>query len=59
MTRIVHLDVKDKWVIVFRYMPEEISAERRQHLSRPSNLRFKTMLARDRGARGIDRRQRS
>lgn len=49
----VHLDVKDKWVIVFRYMPENVSAERRQHLSRPSQLRFKTMLARDRGARGL------
>ena len=49
----VHLDVKDKWVLVLRYMPENISAERRQHLSRPSQLRFKTMLARDRGARGL------
>ncbi len=49
----VHLDVKDKWVVVFRYMPENISNERRQHLSRPSQLRFKTMLARDRGARGL------
>ena len=49
----VHLDVKDKWVVVFRYMPEEVTAERRQHLSRPSQLRFKTMLARDRGARGV------
>ena len=49
----VHLDVKDKWVVVLRYMPEDISAARRQHLSRPSQLRFKTMLARDRGARGL------
>lgn len=49
----VHLDVKDKWVVVFRFMPEDISAKRRQHLSRPSQLRFKTMLARDRGARGL------
>ena len=49
----VHLDVRDKWVVVLRYMPENISAERRQHLSRPSQLRFKTMLARDRGARGL------
>ena len=49
----VHLDVKDKWVMVFRYMPEDISAERRQHLSRHQNPRFKAMVARDKGARGL------
>jgi Tol biopolymer transport system component len=49
----VHLDVKDKWVMVFRYMPDDISAERRQHLSRYSHPRFKAMVARDRGARGL------
>ncbi|MFV2069780.1 MAG: M28 family peptidase, partial [Pirellulales bacterium] len=49
----VHLDVTGKWVLVFRYMPEQITPERRQHLSRYSSLRFKTMLARDKGARGI------
>ena len=48
-----HLDVTDKWVLVLRYMPEEISAERRQHLSRYASLRYKTMLARDSGARGL------
>jgi hypothetical protein len=49
----VHLDVKDKWVLVFRFLPEKISAERRQHLNRPSQLRFKTSFARERGARGL------
>ncbi len=49
----VHLDVKDKWVVVFRYMPENVSAEKRQHLSRASQLRFKAVVARDRGARGM------
>ena len=34
-------------------MPEEITAEQRQHLSRHSSLRFKAMVARDRGARGL------
>jgi Tol biopolymer transport system component len=48
-----HLDISDKWVLVFRYLPEEISPEFRQHLSRYSSLRFKAMTARDRGARGI------
>ncbi|HEY3394051.1 MAG TPA: M28 family peptidase [Lacipirellulaceae bacterium] len=49
----VHLDVKDKWVLVFRFLPESISAERRQQLNRPSQLRFKTSFARERGARGL------
>ena len=49
----VHLDVKDKWILALRFMPESISAERRQHLSRYSSLRYKAMVARDRGARGV------
>ncbi len=49
----VHLDVTDKWVLVFRYLPEDISPEFRQHLSRYSSLRFKAMVARDLGARGL------
>ncbi len=48
-----HLDVKDKWVLVFRYLPEQVSPARRQHLSRHSSLRYKAMVARDRGARGL------
>lgn len=49
----VHLDVKGKWVCVLRFMPEDISAERRQHLSGHSSLRYKAMVARDRGAHGL------
>ncbi len=45
----VHLDVKDKWVVVFRYLPEKIAAAKRQQLNRPSQLRFKTTFARERG----------
>lgn len=48
-----HLDVEDKWLLVFRGLPQEISSEHRQHLSRYASLRFKAMLARERGARGI------
>ncbi len=47
------LDVEDKWVLVFRYLPEEITPEYRQHLNRYASLRYKAMLARDRGARGL------
>ncbi len=49
----VHLDVKDKWVVVFRFMPENFTPEQRQHFSRFSSLRFKAMQARDLGARGL------
>ncbi|MEZ6153032.1 MAG: M28 family peptidase [Pirellulaceae bacterium] len=49
----VHLDVTDKWVLVFRQMPQDISPERRQHLARYSGARYKAMVARDRGARGL------
>ena len=49
----VHLDVKDKWVVALRYMPEGVSAEKRQQLSRASQLRFKATVARDKGAKGL------
>jgi hypothetical protein len=47
------LDVKGKWVVVLRYLPEGITPERRQHLNRYSSLRYKAMEARDRGALGL------
>ncbi|MEC9094892.1 MAG: M20/M25/M40 family metallo-hydrolase, partial [Planctomycetota bacterium] len=49
----VHLDVKDKWVMIFRFLPEDITAERRQYLSPYSGLRRKVMVARDKGAVGV------
>ncbi|MBN2448187.1 MAG: M20/M25/M40 family metallo-hydrolase, partial [Phycisphaerae bacterium] len=49
----VHLDVTDKWVVVFRFLPENITAERRQYLARYSTLRYKAMVLRDKGARGM------
>ncbi|RMF40404.1 MAG: M28 family peptidase, partial [Planctomycetota bacterium] len=49
----VHLDVKDKWVMVFRGMPGDIAPERRQFLARYSGQRYKAMVARDRGAKGV------
>ena len=30
----VHLDVKDKWVIALRYVPEDVDSKVRQHLWR-------------------------
>lgn len=47
------LDVRDRWVVVFRFQPEATSPERRPHLARYASLRFKAMEARDRGAAGL------
>lgn len=47
------LDVAGKWVVVLRYVPEDVSPERRQVLNRYSSLRFKAAEARDRGAAGL------
>lgn len=49
----VHLDVKDKWVLVLRFLPDDVTAERRQQLSRHASLRRKAMVARDLGAKGL------
>lgn len=49
----VHLDIEDKWVMCFRFMPEGLTPERRQYLNRFSSLRFKAMKARDMGAKGL------
>jgi hypothetical protein len=48
-----HLDVKDKWVLVLRYLPEGMSKERRDDLSRYASLRHKALVARQKGAKGL------
>ena len=48
-----HLEVKDRWVLVLRYLPEGVSAARRTELSAYASLRHKAMVARQRGARGL------
>lgn len=48
-----HLDVKDKWVMLFRYLPEGISQEERVRFGRFASLRFKALTARQKGAKGI------
>lgn len=47
------LDVKDKWVMVLRYLPEDVTPERRQYLANYADLHYKAMLARDKGAKGL------
>lgn len=47
------LELHGRWVLVLRFLPEDISAERRQQLNPYASLRHKAMLARDRGAIGL------
>ncbi|MAG32713.1 MAG: peptidase M28 [Deltaproteobacteria bacterium] len=47
------VDVRDRWVMVFRGLPQSAEAEQRQHLQRYASMRHKAMIARDRGARGL------
>jgi Tol biopolymer transport system component len=48
-----HLDVKDKWVMLFRYAPEGWDKEKRSRMANFSLLRHKAMIARQKGAKGI------
>ncbi len=48
-----HLEVKGKWVLVFRYLPEEAPDELRGQLTRYASLRYKAIVAADRGALGL------
>jgi Tol biopolymer transport system component len=47
------LDVKDKIVVVLRYVPEDVEPQRRAQLNRYAGLRYKAMLARERGAKAV------
>jgi hypothetical protein len=47
------LDVTNKIALVLRYVPEDVSAERRMQLNRYAALRYKAMIAREHGAKGI------
>ena len=47
------LDVKDKVVVVFRYFPEDADPQTKSILARYSDLRYKAMAARQRGAKAM------
>ena len=48
-----HLEVKGKWVLVFRYLPENAPDALRSRLTRYASLRYKAIVAADRGAQGL------
>ena len=47
------LDVKGKIVLILRYVPENAEPARRAQLNRYAGLRYKAMLARERGAKAV------
>ncbi len=47
------LDVKDKIVLLLRYVPEDVEPARRAHLNHFAGLRYKAMMARERGAKAV------
>jgi hypothetical protein len=46
-------DVGGKWVMVFRYLPENLPTDRREALRSQSDLAYKAAVARQKGARGL------
>ena len=47
------LDLKDKFALVLRFVPEDVSQERRLELNRYSGLRYKAIIAKQNGAKGL------
>jgi hypothetical protein len=47
------LEVTNKIVLALRYVPEDVEPRRRQELNRYASLRYKAMMARERGAKAI------
>jgi Tol biopolymer transport system component len=47
------VDVKNKIVLVLRYVPEDVEPKRRQELNRYAGLHYKAMLAREHGAKAV------
>ncbi|MDN3511145.1 MAG: M28 family peptidase [Candidatus Jettenia sp.] len=47
------VDVREKIVLVLHYVPEEVDVKRRQELNPYAGLRYKAMLARERGAKAL------
>lgn len=48
-----NIDIKNKWVMVFRYLPENIDNKTKQHLRPYARIYSKLVAAQNRGAKGI------
>jgi hypothetical protein len=49
----VDLNVTNKIALALRFVPEDVEPKRRQELNRYAGLRYKAMIAREHGAKGI------
>jgi Tol biopolymer transport system component len=47
------LQVSNKIALVLRYVPEEVDAKRRAELNRYAGVRYKAMIAREHGVKGV------
>lgn len=47
------LDVKDKWVLAFKDLPEGINNQKRAHLNTYARIQHKVLMARQLGAKGL------
>ncbi len=47
------LDVKDKWVLMFQDIPQDVSVEERLHYLQYGKMEFKATVAKSEGAKGI------
>jgi Zn-dependent M28 family amino/carboxypeptidase len=49
----VHLDAKDKWVLVYRFIPEGVTPDQRRFFQKFGTLHKKIFYARQNGAKGM------
>lgn len=47
------LDVKDKWVLIFSDIPQDVSVEARLHYQQYGKIEFKATVAKSEGAKGL------
>ena len=48
-----NVDVKGKWAMAFRYLPESVDGKLKNHLNRVAKIQFKAMVAKEYGAKGL------
>ncbi|MEM7014322.1 MAG: M28 family peptidase, partial [Verrucomicrobiota bacterium] len=52
-TSFYHTDCSDKWVMMLRFIPEDLEGEERRKFLRFASARFKAITARQKGAKGV------
>ncbi len=47
------VNVKGKWVMAFRYVPEKLDGDYKVHLNMYAKIQYKAMVAKEQGAKGL------